>query len=93
MSLDLVPVPRPDIDGEGHTIWGGISDDWEENGDLFDPTVEDARDIYRAHEWPDVYNFDREECHEALAELHERYCDEALNAGKTPEDSSDEEAG
>lgn len=93
MSLDLVPVPRPDIEEEAHSIWGGVSDDWEENGGLFDLMVEDARDIYRAHGWPDVDSFEREECYEALAELHERYCDEAIDAGKTPEDSSDEEAG
>lgn len=89
MSLDLVPVPRHDIE-EAPSIWGGISDDWEENGGLFDLVIEDARDIYRAHGWPDVDSFEREECYEALAELHERYCDEAVHVGEMPEDSSDE---
>lgn len=93
MSLDLVPVPRPDIEEEAHSIWGGISDDWEENGGLFDLTVEDARDIYREHGWPDVDAFEREQCYEALAELHERCIDEAMDVGKTPEDLSDVEAG
>lgn len=91
MSLDFVSVPRPDIDGGEHATWGGIQDDWQQNADLFDLSVEDARDIYRTHGRPNIDKFRREECYEALVELHERTSDEAMYAGQRPGDSEEEE--
>ncbi|VUC36494.1 unnamed protein product [Clonostachys rosea] len=71
-SLDLVPVPRPDTDiAECYPeVWGVIREEGDEDDeDDPDPEVEEAREIYRAHGWPDLTKFRRQECYDALVEL------------------------
>ncbi|KAF6799437.1 hypothetical protein CSOJ01_12499 [Colletotrichum sojae] len=76
-NLDLVPVPRPDTDvAENHPeIWGAIREGDDED-DMLDADVEDAREIYREHGWPDLAKFRRQECYDALVEYRTKMLEE-----------------
>ncbi|KAJ3962717.1 hypothetical protein N0V92_000509 [Colletotrichum tropicale] len=77
-SLDLVPLPRPDTEDAEYypEIWGTIREGEEEEDELVDPGIEDARDIYREHGWPNLAGFRRKECHDALVELRTKLVEE-----------------
>ncbi|KAK8051100.1 hypothetical protein PG993_002485 [Apiospora rasikravindrae] len=79
-ALDLVPVPRPDTDvSECYPeIWGAVREEGEDEceDELPDPEIEDARDIYRAHGWPDLAQFRHQECYDALVEFRTKLLEE-----------------
>ncbi|KAK7994001.1 sulfate transporter 4.1 [Apiospora arundinis] len=71
-ALDLVPVPRPDTEvAEWYPeIWVAVQDEGsiEDCNEMSDPEILGACEIYRAHGWPDVAKFRRQECYDALVE-------------------------
>ncbi|KAL3295476.1 alpha beta hydrolase fold protein [Colletotrichum asianum] len=77
-SLDLVPLPRPDTEDAEYypEIWGTMREGEEEEDELADPGIEDARDIYREHGWPNLAGFRRQECYDALVEFRTKLVEE-----------------
>lgn len=91
LELELVPVPPPGYEWamEETDIWGGFSDHWKDNNELWDLSIEEVRDVYRSRGWPNVENFKSKACYEALIELRDRLLDEEPD-GSTPDDSEEE---
>ncbi|KAF9872880.1 hypothetical protein CkaCkLH20_09743 [Colletotrichum karsti] len=76
-SLDLVPLPRPDTEDAEYypEVWGAIRED-DAKGQVSDTEIEDARDIYRKHGWPDLARFRQQECYDALVEFRTKLLEE-----------------
>ncbi|KAE9581548.1 hypothetical protein CGCF415_v010341 [Colletotrichum fructicola] len=77
-SLDLVPLPRPDTEDAEYypEVWGAIREGKEEEDEVADSGIEDARDIYRDHGWPNLARFRRQECYDALVDSRTKLAEE-----------------
>ncbi|EFQ26032.1 hypothetical protein CGRA01v4_14459 [Colletotrichum graminicola] len=82
----MVPLPRPDTEVAEYypEIWGAIRMGEEEEYELADPGIEDARNIYREHGWPDLARFRRQECYDALVDFRTKVMEEDEEDGYGP---------